>query len=164
MSSTDIDFGPDWIKNMKANPTDAPNNNNVFSSQNSMTSSQHSGTGGAGGLSALMSNSMNNNSSSQSPLLSNVERLMNEHRQTAGNNSGGGNIIDSVFGGKAKNQNTTNAHKPFRPHLAKNRYGREDMLALYHSIVDDEGMIERPAGDDFIQSESNPCKVEKIYK
>ena len=152
MSSTDIDFGPDWIKNMKANPTDAPNNNNVFSSQNSMTSSQHSGIGG-------MSNSMNNNTS-QSPLLSNVERLMNEHRQNTGNNNAGSNIIDSVFGGnvKPKNQNTSNAHKPFRPHLAKNRYGREDMLALYHSIVDDEGMIERPAGDDFIQSESNPCQ------
>lgn len=158
MSSTDIDFGPDWIKKIKATPADVPGN--VFSSQNSMTSSQHSqGGGGVGGLSNLMTQSFNN---SQSPLLSNVERLMNEHRnpqqpQQMQQQVGGGNVLDSVFGNTKVKQQTV--MKPFRPHLAKNRYGREDMLALYHSIVDDEGIIERPDGVDFEpDTDCNPCE------
>merc|ERR1711981_95257 len=83
---------------------------------------------------------------------------MMEHRQNTNDNS----VLDSVFNSNVKAK-VQPVHKPFRPHLAKNRYGREDMLALYHSIVDDEGMIERPAGDDFIQSESNPWLTPKGF-
>ena len=45
----------------------------------------------------------------------------------------------------------------FRPHLAKNRYGREDMLALYNCVVDPAtNTIERPVEDEFLVNDNNP--------
>lgn len=67
----------------------------------------------------------------------------------------------SVFSGEQITSNNSNEAKPpkFKPHLAKNRYGREDMLALYQAIVDAEtGILERLDIPEMEPIEKNICK------
>lgn len=136
-----LSFVPDWIKQPSKNHNSASDESpGVIASGNKYDIlAKHD---------QMMNNERNNNSNSNNGNVSEGEKDKKASNNNSNNLNGSNNNNSSSGAASSRQFQTQNSHMypqgdennvipKFKPYMARDRYGKEDMLQLYRSILDE---------------------------